>query len=79
MNNAIERINKVLISDKYFNTDSFLSVIRSDLIAVALNYLEFDKNTVETALEVNCDGEFDFILRITANRLKCMGILPKQF
>lgn len=81
MNNieaGISRINKVLISDKYINPESVVNVMKSDLISVASSYLEFDKNNAMAALEVNKDGDYDFVLRINAKRLKCLGILPQN-
>ena len=79
MNKAIERINKVLISDKYINPDNILTVIKSDIINIAYNYLDFDKENIITKLEINNNGEYELMFKITAKRLKCVGILPKQF
>ena len=78
ISDGISRINKVLISDKYVNPESLVNVMKSDLISVISSYLEFDKSNVMVALEVNRDGEYDFMLRVNAKRLKNLGILPQN-
>ena len=78
-NSAVERLNKVLISDKYINPESIINVMRSDMINIAINYLDFDKDNAVTNLKINSDGSYDFILKINAKRIKGLGILPKQY
>ena len=78
-NNAIERLNKVLISDKYINPESIVNVMRSDMVNIAINYLDFEKDNALTKLEINKDGSYNFILKINAKRIKGLGILPKQY
>ncbi len=78
LENGIARINKVLISDKYINPESIVNVMKSDLLSIASSYLEFDKNNAMVALEINSEGNYDFMLRINAKRLKNLGILPQN-
>ena len=48
------------------------------IIEKTLKALEFDKNNAMVALEINSDGNYDFMLRINAKRLKNIGILPQN-
>ena len=75
---GISRINKVLMADKFINPESIVNIMKSDLLNVASSYLEFDKNNAMVALEINQDGNYDFMLRINAKRLKNIGILPQN-
>lgn len=78
-NNAeidLSRLKKVLISDKNFNPEQLIKVLKSDIFNVFNNYCSIINNDVSVSVKVLDNGEYSFKVECTADRLKIFGSLP---
>lgn len=74
---GLERLNKVLINDKYVEPNSIIKVLKSDILHIISSYMDYLPETCEVNIEVNELGEYDFNFFVSARRIKMFGMLPK--
>lgn len=68
---SFDRANDILRIDKKLSTNNCVDVvIKSDVIKVLNNYLEFSPDDVEINLNINPSGSINLSIECVANRLR---------
>lgn len=68
---SFDRANDILRIDKKLSTNNCVDVvIKSDVIKVLNNYLEFSPDDVEINLTINPSGSINLCIECVANRLR---------
>ncbi len=75
---GLNRINKVLIDNKYIDKSNIETILRGDIISILNNYFEFDKNSLAVNLNID-NNSYKLTINTKINRLKNVGILPNEF
>jgi septum formation topological specificity factor MinE len=70
---GVERLKKVLISDKHFNPERIQEVMKSDILTVLQNYTDVDSEQITFLIEVNPQGGYDIKVNASCSRLKILG------
>ena len=73
---GIEKLKKVLVSDKHLNPSLINEVLKSDVYNLLLNYMELSESDIITKIEIDEKGDYIFRCKAKATRLKTIGILP---
>lgn len=74
---GVERLKKVLISDKHFNPERIKEVIKSDIFYILKNYTDIDIEDVNFEINVNNMGGYEILLEANCSRLKFLGSIPE--
>ena len=73
---GIERLKKVLISDKHFNPERLKDVMKSDILAVLQNYTDITSDNLKFNIEVDQMGKYKILINADCSRLKFLGSMP---
>jgi len=72
-NIGVERLKKVLISDKHFNPERIEEVMKSDILGILQNYTDLKGENLNFNIEVNKFGGYHITVDATCTRLKVLG------
>jgi septum formation topological specificity factor MinE len=70
---GVERLKKVLISDKHFNPERIEEVMKSDILTILQNYTDVDGENLNFLIEVNTEGGYNIKVDANCTRLKVLG------
>ena len=76
-NIGVERLKKVLISDKHFNPERIEEVMKSDILNILQNYTDINGENLNFNIEVNNFGGYHITIDATCTRLKVLGSIPE--
>jgi len=74
---GVERLKKVLISDKHFNPERIKEVIKSDILYILKNYTDVEADDLNFDINVNNTGGYKIMLEASCSRLKFLGSIPE--
>lgn len=74
---GVDRLKKVLISDKHFNPEHIKEVIKSDILYLLKNYTDIEADNLQFDINVSNDGGYDINIVGSCKRLKVLGSLPE--
>lgn len=75
---GIQKLKKVLINDKHFRPENLNNILKSEIFKCLSSFLEIIPEELNSKLQINEDGNFEFSLCVIAKRLKIFGMLPKE-
>lgn len=73
--NSINRLNQILINDKYFNPDKFNELLKIEVYKVLSHFMDLGKDGIITKIEVDSEGNYVFKCKARCHRLKVVGLL----
>lgn len=73
---GVERLKKVLISDKHFNPERIEEVMKSDMLNILQNYTDVEGENLNFTIEVNPLGGYNIKVDASCSRLKFLGSIP---
>lgn len=76
-NIGVDRLKKVLISDKHFNPEKIKEVIKSDILYILKNYTDVKSEDMNFDINVSEDGGYKISVEASAKRLKVLGSIPE--
>ena len=68
-----ERLKNILISDKHFNPDFIVKVLRSDTKEMLANYMDIIPQNIEVSIFVDEKGIYNLKITAKSDRLKIFG------
>ena len=75
---GIERINKILLDNKFVDKNRIETVVKSDFVDILNNYFEFDASKINFNLNIK-DGSYYLNFNLKVDRIKNVGIVPTRF
>ncbi|MDD4211573.1 MAG: cell division topological specificity factor MinE [Clostridia bacterium] len=70
---GVDRLKKVLISDKYFNPERIKEVIKSDILYVLKNYTDVEAEDLNCDINIEDNGGYKINIDAICSRLKVLG------
>ena len=70
---GVDRLKKVLISDKHFNPERIKEVIKSDILYILKNYTDVEADDLNFEINVADAGGYKINIDATCSRLKVLG------
>lgn len=74
---GVDRLKKVLISDKHFNPERIKEVIKSDVLYILKNYTDVEADNLNFEINVDKEGGYKIEINATCKRLKVLGSMPE--
>jgi septum formation topological specificity factor MinE len=74
---GVDRLKKVLISDKHFNPERIKEVIKSDILYILKNYTDVEADDLNFEIDVNEEGGYKINIDANCTRLKVLGSIPE--
>ncbi len=74
---GVNRLKKVLISDKHFNPERIKEVIKSDILYILKNYTDVEADNLKFEINVAPDGGYEILVNASCKRLKILGSIPE--
>jgi|LGVF01.2.fsa_nt_gb septum formation topological specificity factor MinE len=74
---GVDRLKRVLISDKHFNPERIKEVIKSDILYILKNYTDVKAEDLTFEINVNQDGGYNMVVNASCKRLKVLGSIPE--
>lgn len=68
-----ERLKNILISDKHFNPEYLVKVLRSDMLDLLLNYMNILPQNIDISIFVDEKGVYNLKISAKTDRLKIFG------
>ena len=68
-----ERLKNILISDKHFNPEYLVKVLRSDMVDLLLNYMNILPQNIDISIFVDEKGVYNLKISAKTDRLKIFG------
>ncbi len=73
--NNLNRLNQILINDKYFDPTRFNELLEIEVYKVLSHYMDITREQISTKVEVDVEGNYVFKCKAKCNRLKVVGLL----
>ena len=74
---GVDRLKKVLISDKHFNPERIKEVIKSDILYILKNYTDVEADDLNFEINVENNGGYKISIDANCTRLKFLGSIPE--
>lgn len=72
---GINRLNQILINDKFFNPVKFNELLNVEIFKVLNHYMDISRRDVLTKVEIDDMGNYILKCKVRCERLKFIGLL----